>query len=88
MNAIRQAPRSEKPLADFGFPCSHSPDPQDDFGEALECELEPLDGQEIGAASVSLTITNMPPNEYFRIEGTAMLPGFSFLVSPRGFVFP
>ncbi|XP_055985668.1 macrophage-stimulating protein receptor [Sorex fumeus] len=65
-----------------------SPVPQKDFGEELECELEPLDVQEAGAANVSLTITNMTLNKYFRIDGTAALPGFSFLEPVLTAIYP
>lgn len=65
-----------------------SPVPQKDFGEELECELEPLDVQEAGAANISLTITNMTLNKNFRIDGTAALPGFSFLESVLTAVHP
>ncbi|XP_037385248.1 macrophage-stimulating protein receptor isoform X2 [Talpa occidentalis] len=50
-----------------------------DSGEELECELEPSGLQAVGPANVSLTITNMPPGNHFRVDGTSMLQGFSFL---------
>ncbi|XP_011224933.2 macrophage-stimulating protein receptor isoform X4 [Ailuropoda melanoleuca] len=55
------------------------PVPQKDFVEELECEVEPLGMQPAGPANISLTMTNMPPGKHFRIEGTSMLQGFSFM---------
>ncbi|EHB14821.1 Macrophage-stimulating protein receptor [Heterocephalus glaber] len=56
-----------------------SPAPQKDFVEELECELEPLHGQTAGTTNVSLTVTNMLPGRHFRVDGTSMLGGFSFM---------
>ncbi|XP_039084287.1 macrophage-stimulating protein receptor isoform X2 [Hyaena hyaena] len=56
-----------------------SPVPRKDFVEELECELEPLGIQPAGPANVSLTVTNMPPGRHFRVDGTSMLQGFSFM---------
>ncbi|XP_060017811.1 macrophage-stimulating protein receptor isoform X2 [Lagenorhynchus albirostris] len=53
--------------------------PRKDFVEELECELEPLGTQEAGPANVSLTVTNMPLGKHFRVDGTSMLRGFSFM---------
>ncbi|XP_012576046.1 PREDICTED: macrophage-stimulating protein receptor isoform X2 [Condylura cristata] len=50
-----------------------------DFGEELECELAPSGLQAVGPANISLTITNMPPDKHFRIDGSSMLQGFSFM---------
>lgn len=55
---------------------------QKGFIEELECELEPLGTQAAGPANISLTVTNMPPGKHFRIEGTSILQGFSFVVRP------
>ncbi|KAG8523970.1 Macrophage-stimulating protein receptor [Galemys pyrenaicus] len=52
---------------------------QKDSGEELECELKPSDLQAVGPANVSLTITNMPRGNHFRVHGTSMLQGFSFV---------
>ncbi|XP_053525533.1 macrophage-stimulating protein receptor isoform X3 [Artibeus jamaicensis] len=56
-----------------------SPVSRKGFIEELECELEPLGTQSAGPANISLTVTNMPPGKYFRIEGTSLLQGFSFV---------
>ncbi|XP_045056070.2 macrophage-stimulating protein receptor isoform X2 [Desmodus rotundus] len=56
-----------------------SPMSQKGFIEELECELEPLGTQAAGPANISLTVTNMPPGKHFRIEGTSILQGFSFV---------
>ncbi|XP_008569766.1 PREDICTED: macrophage-stimulating protein receptor isoform X3 [Galeopterus variegatus] len=56
-----------------------SPVPQKDFVEELECELEPLGTQAVGPTNVSLTVTNMPPGRHFRVDGTSVLGGFSFM---------
>ncbi|XP_036905579.1 macrophage-stimulating protein receptor isoform X2 [Sturnira hondurensis] len=56
-----------------------SPMSRKGFIEELECELEPLGTQSAGPVNISLTVTNMPPGKYFRIEGTSMLQGFSFV---------
>uniref|UniRef100_A0A8C3YPR7 Macrophage-stimulating protein receptor n=1 Tax=Catagonus wagneri TaxID=51154 RepID=A0A8C3YPR7_9CETA len=53
--------------------------PRKDFVEELECELKPLGTQGAGPANVSLTVTNMPPGRHFRVDGTSMLQGFSFM---------
>lgn len=53
--------------------------PRKDFIEDFECELEPLSTQVAGPANVSLTVTNMPPGRHFRVDGTSMLGGFSFM---------
>ncbi|MBV97520.1 Macrophage-stimulating protein receptor, partial [Eschrichtius robustus] len=53
--------------------------PRKDFVEELECELEPLGTQEAGPANVSLTVNNMPLGKHFRVDGTSMLRGFSFM---------
>lgn len=53
-----------------------------DFVEELECELEPLGTQTAGPANISLTVTNMPAGKHFRVDGTSMLQGFSFVVRP------
>ncbi|XP_004399314.1 PREDICTED: macrophage-stimulating protein receptor isoform X1 [Odobenus rosmarus divergens] len=47
--------------------------------EELECEVEPSGMQPAGPANISLTVTNMPPGKHFRIDGTSMLQGFSFM---------
>ncbi|KAF6100254.1 macrophage stimulating 1 receptor [Phyllostomus discolor] len=56
-----------------------SPVPRKGFTEELECELEPLGTQSAGTANISLTVTNMPPGKHFRIDGTSVLQGFSFV---------
>ncbi|XP_013977614.1 macrophage-stimulating protein receptor isoform X1 [Canis lupus familiaris] len=56
-----------------------SPVPQKDFVEELECELQPSGKQPAGPANVSLTVTNVPPGKHFRVDGTSMLQGFSFM---------
>ncbi|XP_023561853.1 macrophage-stimulating protein receptor [Octodon degus] len=56
-----------------------SPTPRKDFVEKLECELDPLHSQEAGTTNISLTVTNMLPGTHFRVDGTSMLGGFSFL---------
>ncbi|XP_047630613.1 macrophage-stimulating protein receptor isoform X8 [Phacochoerus africanus] len=53
--------------------------PWKDFTEKLECELKPLGTQGAGPANVSLTVTNMPLGRHFRVDGTSMLRGFSFM---------
>ncbi|XP_053456230.1 macrophage-stimulating protein receptor isoform X2 [Nycticebus coucang] len=53
--------------------------PRKDFVEELECQLEPLSTQATGPTNVSLTVTNMPPGKHFRVDGTSMLGGFSFV---------
>uniref|UniRef100_A0A4X1SNE7 Macrophage-stimulating protein receptor n=1 Tax=Sus scrofa TaxID=9823 RepID=A0A4X1SNE7_PIG len=53
--------------------------PWKDFIEKLECELKPLGTQGAGPANVSLTVTNMPLGRHFRVDGTSMLRGFSFM---------
>ncbi|XP_008061373.2 macrophage-stimulating protein receptor isoform X2 [Carlito syrichta] len=55
------------------------PVPRKDFVEELECELKPLGTQAVGPTNVSLTVTNMPPGKHFRVDGTSMLGGFSFM---------
>jgi macrophage-stimulating 1 receptor len=51
-----------------------------EFEEELECELEPLGTQTAGITNVSFTVTNMPPGRHFRVDGTTVLGGFSFMV--------
>ncbi|XP_003936696.2 macrophage-stimulating protein receptor [Saimiri boliviensis] len=55
------------------------PVPRKDFVEEFECELEPSDTQAEGPTNVSLIVTNMPPGKHFRVDGTSMLTGFSFM---------
>nr|XP_054360707.1 macrophage-stimulating protein receptor isoform X5 [Mirounga angustirostris] len=55
------------------------PVPRKNLVEELECEVEPSDMQPAGPANISLTVTNMPPGKHFRIDGTSMLQGFSFM---------
>ncbi|XP_077934084.1 macrophage-stimulating protein receptor isoform X7 [Halichoerus grypus] len=55
------------------------PVPRKNLIEELECEVEPSGMQPAGPANISLTVTNMPPGKHFRIDGTSMLPGFSFM---------
>ncbi|KAM9185886.1 macrophage-stimulating protein receptor isoform 1-T1 [Dugong dugon] len=55
------------------------PVPRKDFVEELECELEPLGMQAAGPANVSLTVTNTTTSKHFRVDGTSVLQGFSFL---------
>nr|XP_044992604.1 macrophage-stimulating protein receptor isoform X2 [Jaculus jaculus] len=50
-----------------------------DFVDELECNLEPLDTQPVGTTNVSLTITDMPAGRYFKVEGTSVREGFSFV---------
>ncbi|XP_036122737.1 macrophage-stimulating protein receptor isoform X3 [Molossus molossus] len=50
-----------------------------DFVEELECELEPLGTQAVGPANISLIVTNTPAGKPFRVDGTSMLQGFSFV---------
>ncbi|KAM7064258.1 macrophage-stimulating protein receptor isoform 3-T4 [Molossus nigricans] len=50
-----------------------------DFVEELECELEPLGTQTVGPANISLIVTNTPAGKPFRVDGTSMLQGFSFV---------
>lgn len=50
------------------------------FIEELACELQPPGTQAAGPANVSLTVTNMPRGKVFRVDGTSVLPGFSFMV--------
>ncbi|XP_066207270.1 macrophage-stimulating protein receptor isoform X2 [Saccopteryx leptura] len=56
-----------------------SPVPRKDFIEEFECELEPSGIQAAGPANISLTVTNMPPGKHFRVDGTSILQGFSFV---------
>ncbi|KAL1781622.1 macrophage-stimulating protein receptor isoform X2 [Sigmodon hispidus] len=49
------------------------------FVEELECELEPVVTQAAGTTNVSLSITNMPAGKHFRVEGSSVLEGFSFM---------
>ncbi|XP_010613826.1 macrophage-stimulating protein receptor isoform X3 [Fukomys damarensis] len=56
-----------------------SPAPRKDFVEELECELDPLHSQSAGTTNVSLTVTNMLPGRHFRVDGTSVLEGFSFM---------
>nr|XP_031326211.1 macrophage-stimulating protein receptor isoform X1 [Camelus dromedarius] len=53
--------------------------PRKYFVEELECELEPLVMQVAGPANVSLTVSNVPLGRHFRVDGTSMLQGFSFV---------
>ncbi|XP_044773057.1 macrophage-stimulating protein receptor isoform X5 [Neomonachus schauinslandi] len=55
------------------------PVPRKNLVEELECEVEPSDMQPAGPANISLTVTDMPPGKHFRIDGTSMLQGFSFM---------
>ncbi|XP_032145775.1 macrophage-stimulating protein receptor isoform X3 [Sapajus apella] len=55
------------------------PVPRKDFVEEFECELEPSNTQAEGPTNVSLTVTNMPPGKHFRVDGSSMLRGFSFM---------
>ncbi|XP_032268143.1 macrophage-stimulating protein receptor isoform X2 [Phoca vitulina] len=55
------------------------PVPRKNLIEELECEVEPSGMQPAGPANISLTVTNMPPGKHFRIDGTSMLQGFSFM---------
>ncbi|XP_058144112.1 macrophage-stimulating protein receptor isoform X2 [Dasypus novemcinctus] len=56
-----------------------SPVPRQDFVEELQCELESSGTQTTGPANITLTVTNMPLGRHFRIDGTSVLPGFSFM---------
>ncbi|KAM5229802.1 macrophage-stimulating protein receptor isoform 2-T2 [Hipposideros larvatus] len=56
-----------------------SPVSRKDFVEELECELEPLGTQASGPANINLTVTNMPPGKHFRVDGTSVRQGFSFM---------
>ncbi|XP_069331822.1 macrophage-stimulating protein receptor isoform X4 [Eulemur rufifrons] len=56
-----------------------SPVPQQGFVEELQCKLEPLRTQAAGPTNISLTVTNMPPGKHFRVDGTSVLGGFSFV---------
>ncbi|KAM6169791.1 macrophage-stimulating protein receptor [Rhynchocyon petersi] len=47
--------------------------------EKLECELEPLSTQAAGPANISFTVSNMATNKQFRVDGTSVLQGFSFV---------
>ncbi|XP_060060628.1 macrophage-stimulating protein receptor isoform X2 [Erinaceus europaeus] len=58
---------------------SLSPVPQKDFGEELQCDIEPLGAQAVGSANISLTIANMPAGQHFHVNGTSTLQGFSFV---------
>lgn len=49
------------------------------FVEELECELEPLVTQEAGTTNVSLLIANTPAGKHFRVEGSSVRQGFSFV---------
>lgn len=49
------------------------------FVEELECELEPVGTQAAGPANISLNVTDMPPGKHFRVDGTSMIQGFSFV---------
>ncbi|XP_006873710.1 PREDICTED: macrophage-stimulating protein receptor [Chrysochloris asiatica] len=53
--------------------------PRKDFIDELECELEPLAMQAAGPANISLTVANMTTGKHFRVEGTSVLQGFSFM---------
>ncbi|XP_040850952.1 macrophage-stimulating protein receptor isoform X2 [Ochotona curzoniae] len=55
------------------------PVPRKDLTEELECELQPLGTQAVGTTNVSLAVTGVPPGKPFRIEGTSVLQGFSFM---------
>lgn len=54
------------------------------FIEELACELQPSATQAAGPANVTLTVTHMPEGKHFRVEGTSVLPGFSFVVRLPG----
>ncbi|KAM5291873.1 macrophage-stimulating protein receptor [Ctenodactylus gundi] len=56
-----------------------SPVFQKDFIEELECELEPSSTQAEETTNISLIVNNMPPGRHFRVDGTSMLTGFSFV---------
>ncbi|ERE75617.1 macrophage-stimulating protein receptor [Cricetulus griseus] len=49
------------------------------FVEELECELEPLVTQAVGTTNVSLLITNTPAGKHFRVDGSSVREGFSFM---------
>ncbi|KAM4821651.1 macrophage-stimulating protein receptor isoform 3-T3 [Thomomys bottae] len=53
--------------------------PRKDFVDELECELEPSGTQATGTTNVSLIVTNMPPGRHFRVDGTSVMGGFSFM---------
>lgn len=55
--------------------------------EELECELEPLVTQAAGTTNVSLLITNTPAGKHFRVDGSSVREGFSFMVSLHCSVF-
>uniref|UniRef100_A0A8C0WPK7 Macrophage-stimulating protein receptor n=1 Tax=Castor canadensis TaxID=51338 RepID=A0A8C0WPK7_CASCN len=59
-----------------------------EFEEELECELEPLGTQTAGITNVSFTVTNMPPGRHFRVDGTTVLGGFSFMEPVLTAVYP
>lgn len=56
-----------------------SPVPQKDLGEELHCDIEPVGIQTVGSVNISLTIANMSAGKHFRVEGTSVLQGFSFV---------
>ncbi|XP_051060688.1 macrophage-stimulating protein receptor isoform X2 [Phodopus roborovskii] len=49
------------------------------FVEELECELEPVVTQAAGATNVSLLITDTPAGKHFRVDGSSVREGFSFV---------
>ncbi|XP_006893072.1 PREDICTED: macrophage-stimulating protein receptor [Elephantulus edwardii] len=49
------------------------------FIEELECELEPSGVQAAGPASISLTVVNVTTGKHFRVDGTSVLQGFTFV---------
>ncbi|XP_021085630.1 macrophage-stimulating protein receptor isoform X1 [Mesocricetus auratus] len=49
------------------------------FVEELECELEPLVTQTAGTTNVSLFITDTPAGKHFRVDGSSVREGFSFM---------
>ncbi|OBS71284.1 hypothetical protein A6R68_00117 [Neotoma lepida] len=58
---------------------SRRPEFHKTFVEELECELEPLVTQAAGTTNVSLLVTNTPAGKHFRVEGSSVRQGFSFM---------
>ncbi|KAL6087567.1 hypothetical protein STEG23_001774 [Scotinomys teguina] len=58
---------------------SRRPEFHKTFVEELECELKPLVTQAAGTTNVSLLITNTPAGKHFRVEGSSVRQGFSFV---------
>ncbi|XP_041533534.1 macrophage-stimulating protein receptor isoform X2 [Microtus oregoni] len=58
---------------------SYRPEYPKAFVEELECELEPLVTQAAGTTNVSLLITNTPAGKHFRVDGSSVREGFSFM---------